>query len=295
VAVLAVIFSIKQIASDSSEWLTVLTLLTGIIIGGIFIKRQRTLTDPFVDLGLFRKVSFNTSLAIYTLAGFVAFGSFFFIAQYLQLVMGLSPLQAGLWSLPSSLGFIAGSMITPMTIRWARPAYVIGGGFFLASIGFGMLIFTDTGGLTVLVAATVAYSLGISPAVILSTDLIVGSAPPQRSGAAASLSETSAEMGGAVGIAVLGSIGTAIYRSTMDKADLQGITVAVKEEAKETLGGAVAMAEELPAELKTSLLQSSMEAFEISFEINAIICALLSVIIGCVAIALLRENKTGNT
>ena len=67
----------------------------------MFVRRQRTLADPLIDLRLFRVPAFSASLATYTLAIFVAFGVFVFIAQYLQLVLGLSPLQAGLWTVPS--------------------------------------------------------------------------------------------------------------------------------------------------------------------------------------------------
>ena len=144
--------------------------------------------------------------------GFLAaFGLFIFVAQYLQLVLGLSPLEAGLWSLPSSAGFIAGAILAPTLLRGVRPAYVIGGGLALAALGFAVI--SQAGG------------VGSSPAPIflarplprrgLATELIVGSAPPERAGAASGISETSAEFGGALGIALLGSIGAAVYRSQM--------------------------------------------------------------------------------
>jgi MFS transporter, DHA2 family, multidrug resistance protein len=293
-AVLAIIFSMKQFASEGFGWLPVVTLLAGVAIGAVFVRRQKKLTDPFVDLQLFRKISFNASLGIYTLAAFVAFGSFFFIAQYLQLVLGLSPLHAGLWSLPSSVGFVAGSMLTPISVKWGRPAFVIGGGLILAAIGFAMLPHIQQGGLPLFVTATIFYSLGISPSVILSTDLIVNSVPAERSGSAASLSETSAEMGGAVGIAVLGSIGTAVYRSAMASADLEGVSSSIKEEARETLGGAVATAQQLSEPMKANLLQTSQEAFQYAFDLNAYICATLAVVIGIVAVTLLRNNTGGS-
>lgn len=291
VSVLAVIFSMKEIASEGFGWLALISVLLGITTGSVFIKRQRKLKDPFVDLQLFTKVAFNTSLVVYTLAAFVAFGSFFFIAQYLQLVMGLSPLEAGLWSLPSSVGFVAGSMFTPAVVKHFKPGPVIGYGLILAAIGFAILLFIETGGLFILVTSGLFYSLGISPCVILSTDLIVGSAPPERSGSAASLSETSAEMGGAVGIAVLGSIGTAIYRTNMSNENLHGISDAIKLEARETLGGAFGAAEQLTDAAKNTLVQVAQESFRQAFETNAIICAILAAAMGVIAMRLLKDVK----
>lgn len=107
------------------------------------------------------------------------------IAQYLQLVLGLSPLRAGLWTLPSSGGFIVGSMLTPLLVRRLRPAFVMAGGLVLAAAGFGVLTQVDgVSGLAVLVSGSAVFSLGLAPMTTLATDLMVGAAPPERAGAA---------------------------------------------------------------------------------------------------------------
>jgi len=106
----------------------VLSILAGLAVGLVFVRRQRTLADPMIDVALFRIAAFNAALATNFLAIFVAVGYFLFVAQYLQLVVGLSPLEAGLWSLPSAVGFIAGSQLGPRIVQQVRPAFVIGGG-----------------------------------------------------------------------------------------------------------------------------------------------------------------------
>ncbi len=121
VAILAVIFGLKQIAQDGIGWLPAASMLAGLAIGVVFVRRQRALDDPMIDLDLFRIRSFNAALAVNMLGIFVAFGYFLFVAQYLQLVLGLSPLEAGLWSLPSALGFIVGSQVAPRLLRRFRP------------------------------------------------------------------------------------------------------------------------------------------------------------------------------
>jgi DHA2 family multidrug resistance protein-like MFS transporter len=130
--------------------------VAGLGVGVLVVRRQQTLADPLLDLRLFRSRTFNTALAANTLDFFVEFGALLFIAQYLQLVVGLSPLQAGLWMLPSSLGFILGSLLIPLLVRRARPALVMAAGMVLAAVGFGLLTQLDpAAGLAVLVAGSV--------------------------------------------------------------------------------------------------------------------------------------------
>ena len=211
-AVLPVIYGIKRIAESGAAWLPALSILAGVAAGALFVRRQRGLADPLIDLRLFRSPAFSVSLATYTLGTFVAFGVFLFIAQYMQLVLGLSPLQAGLWMLPFFVGWISGSMLVPLIVRRMRTAFALSAGLAFAAVGFGLL--TRVGGssaLAVLVTGSLLVSLGLAPVFTLTTDLVVGAAPPERAGAASAISETGSELGGALGIALLGSLATAVY------------------------------------------------------------------------------------
>jgi DHA2 family multidrug resistance protein-like MFS transporter len=135
VAVLAIIFGLKQVAQDGPGTSAVGAILIGLAVGVAWVRRQRQLADPMIDVSLFRIRTFNAALAVNFLAIFVAVGYFLFVAQYLQLVVGLSPLEAGLWSLPSAFGFIVGSQAAPHLVRRVRPAHLVGGGLGLGSIG----------------------------------------------------------------------------------------------------------------------------------------------------------------
>ena len=213
VAVLAAIFGLKQIAQDGPGVVPAAAIAVGLVVGFLFVRRQLTLPDPMIDLRLFRVPAFSASLVVNVLTIFVAVGYFLFVAQFLQLVLALSPLEAGLWSLPSAIGFVVASNLAPRLIRLARPAYVIGGGLAVSAVGLALL--TRVGGadgLAVVVAGSVVISLGMAPVMSLTTELIVGSAPPERAGAASGISETAAELGGALGISILGSLGVALYR-----------------------------------------------------------------------------------
>jgi DHA2 family multidrug resistance protein-like MFS transporter len=293
-AVLLVIWGLKQLARDGLGLPPTLSIVAGLVVGVVFVRRQQTLADPLLDLRLFRSPAFSAALAANVLDFFVAFAALLFLAQYLQLVLGLSPLQAGLWMLPSSLGFILGSLLTPLLVRLARPALVMAAGMVLAAVGFGLLTRLDpAAGLTVLVAGSVAFSLGSAPMTTLATDLMVGTAPPERAGAASGISETSSEFGGALGIAVLGSIGAAVYRGQMTDAVPAAVPGEVAAAARDTLGGAVARAGELPEQLGAALLYAARAAFTQGVQVSFAISAAVAVGIAVLVAALLRHAGAG--
>jgi DHA2 family multidrug resistance protein-like MFS transporter len=290
VAVLAVVFGLKQVAQDGLGGLAVAAILVGLAVGVGFVRRQRRLADPMIDLRLFRSRSFNAALATNFLGIFIVVGYFLFVAQYLQLVLGLSPLEAGLWSLPSAVGFIVGSNLAPRLLRRLRPAWVIGGGLGLAAVGLGVL--TQVGGstgtdLAILGGASLVIALGLAPVFTATTDLVVSSAPPERAGAASGISETGAELGGALGIAILGSIGVAVYRGQLADALPAGLPGEAATVARDTLGGAVGVATQLPAEVGGALLAAAQEAFVRGMQLTVSLSATVAVVVAVAATVLL--------
>jgi MFS transporter, DHA2 family, multidrug resistance protein len=291
VAVLAVVFGLKQTAQNGIGPLPVAAVVVGLVVGLLFVRRQRSLADPMIDLRLFRIRAFNASLATNLLGIFVVVGYFLFVAQYLQLVLGLSPLQAGLWSLPSAVGFIVGSNLAPRILRRVRPAYVVGAGLGLGAIGLGVL--TQVGGshdadLAILAGASLLVSLGLAPVFTATTDLVVGSAPPERAGAASGISETGAELGGALGIAILGSIGVAVYRGQLAGTLPAGIPAHAAAVARDTLGGAVAVAGHLPGGAGPALLDAAQQAFVRGMQLTVSLSAAVAVVVAVMATVLLR-------
>ena len=277
VAVLSVIYGMKRYAQDGFGWLPFVSVAGGLAAAFVFARRQRTLANPLIDLRLFRVPVFGVSLATYLIGTLVAFGSYVFVGQYLQLVLGLSPLTAGLWFLPWSAGFILGSTLAPALARHVRPAFLMGAGLVLAALGFAVVSrFAETG-IAGLVTGSTLFSLGLAPVFTLGTDLIVGAAPPEGAGAAAAaISETSSELGGALGIAILGSLGTAIYRGGMARADLDGVPPQAWKVARDTLGGATAEAARLSAQAGAHLLETARAAFAHAMQVTTGICAVVS-------------------
>ncbi len=273
-AVLALIYGLKQVAVEGFGWSPAAFIGAGLILGFVFLRQQRTLADPLVDLELFRNRAFNAALTTYTLSILFMFGTFYFTAQYLQLVAGLSPMTAGLWSLPSAIAFIVGSNLTPRIVRWVRPGVIMTVGLAVGAVGLGMLTQVGVTSLPLLLVGSFIMSVGISPVFTLATDMIVGTAPPERAGAASGLSETSAEFGGALGIAIMGSLGTAIYRREVFASLPANVPAEAAMATRETLGGAVAAAGQLSDPVAAALLTTAREAFVQGLQLTALIGAI---------------------
>jgi DHA2 family multidrug resistance protein-like MFS transporter len=290
-AVLAVTYGIKGIAQDGARAAFVAAIAAGVVLGAVWLRRQQRIPDPMIDISLFRIRAFNAALSVNFLAIFVAVGYFLFVAQYLQLVVGLSPLEAGLWSLPSAIGFVAGSQITPRISGRVGPRALIAGGLAVAAVGMVLLAQVGgTDGLPLLVTASLVISLGFAPVFGLTTELIVGSAPPERAGAASGISETGAELGGALGIAILGSIGVATYRGQLSGSLPASTPDGVADTARDTLGAAIAAAAELPAPLSARVIDAANTAFVTGMHTVAAIGAVLAVGVAVMAWHALRAH-----
>jgi MFS transporter, DHA2 family, multidrug resistance protein len=280
-----VVYGLKQIAQQGLGRLAIASVLAGLAIGVVFVRRQRRLAHPLLDLRLFRVPAFGAALASYTLGIFVVFGIDLFISQYLQLVLGLSPLRAGLWVVPSALGFVIGSLLAPRLVRRLRPAHVMTAGMVLGAAGFGMLTLVRSGsGLALLVIGSTVFAIGLAPVFTLATDVVVAAAPQERAGAASAISETGAELGGALGIAVLGSIGTAVYRSQVPDA--------VPASGRDTLGGAVQAATRMPEHIGAPLLDAARAAFTHGLHVTAGVS--VAIILASAVLTALLMRRSGD-
>ncbi|MQA07768.1 MAG: MFS transporter [Pseudonocardiaceae bacterium] len=288
--VLPIIYGLKEVAKDGFGTVPSLAIVVGVAVGVVFVRRQRRLADPLLDLRLFGNRTFSTTLGSMLFAGVIMGGTFLFIPLFLQMVEGLSPLRAGLWLVPQCLAMIASSLLAPHLARRFRPAYVMSAGLVIAAIGLLLLTQVNSvGGLTFLVAGFLLASVGIALPTALGTDLVVGSAPPEKAGSAASMSETSGEFGIALGIAALGSIGTAVYRDQMVVPP--SVPGDAAEAAKESINGAVSVAEQLPASLAADLLAPAREAFTAGLNIVAVLGAVVFIAVAVPVALVLRHIR----
>lgn len=292
-AVLLVIYGLKHGAREALDATALAAVTLGLGLGAVFVRRQQRLTSPLVDLALFRIPAFSASLVMYTLGVFVSFGAFLFVAQYLQLVIGLSPVQAGLWSVPGAVASIVGSNVAPVLVRRVNGAYVAAGGLVLAALGFGMIWRADTTALVLVASGWVLISLGFGATFTVSTDLVIGAAPEERAGAASALSETAAELGGALGLAVLGTLGLAIYRAALAATMPAGVPADVSASALESLGNVGAQLGALPSATGAALQAAARVAFTKGLTTLSLIAAVVLAGLVVLAATMLRGPWSG--
>jgi DHA2 family multidrug resistance protein-like MFS transporter len=290
-AVLGVVYGVKELAQDGWSTSAATAVLAGLVVGAAFVRRQRGLDVPLVDLRLLHIPAFRAALGVNMLSFVGIAGVFLFTAQYLQLVAGLSPLQAGLCGLPSAGAFVAGSMVAPRLVRQVRPAAVVSISLAIAALGFVILTRADNGELGMLIVGSVVFALAFTPVITLSTDLIVSTAPPERAGAAAAMSETSIELGGALGIAVLGSVGAAVYRSALGASMPLGVPSGTAAEAGDSLSAALAGAGDLPADTAARLVDAARGAFTSGMHVAVGLGAAVTLTIAVIAAVFLRHVR----
>jgi DHA2 family multidrug resistance protein-like MFS transporter len=266
----------------------VAAVLFGLGFGVLFVLRQRTLEHPLLDLRLFRSRAFSVTLVVLLLGLGVMGGSYLLIGQYLQLVEGLPPLEAGLWMLPAAFALTAASMLTPL-----RPGYLVGAALWVSVLGYVLLALVGpASGLPLLVVGFVLVYIGVSPLMALGTELIVGSAPPEKAGSAAA-SETAMEFGIAAGIAVMGSVATAVYRDEVSAAVPDAVPEAATAAARDTLAAAESAARELPGPLGAELLDAARAGFTEGLNTAGAVSAAVVAVLAVCATVMLRRVPPG--
>ncbi|MGW0059554.1 MFS transporter [Streptosporangium sandarakinum] len=292
-AVLGVIYGVKLLAEHGFGWVPLLYCAAGLAMGAAFIHRQRVTANPMIDLALFRTRRFNVPLLIDALATFGLVGFSLFNWQFMQLVLGMGPFESALWSLPTFLVMPLGiALATAIAPRIGKPN-VIAAGLLVAAAGYAVLTLIQAdSGIVYLVSGMTVVAIGIGGVSAVVTEVLVSAAPPERAGAASAMAETSAEFGGALGIAILGSIGTAVYRSELAAKAPDALTPNELEAARDTLGGAVDTAATLPEGTAGMLRSVAFDAFAQEMRIASVACVVLMTGAAILIALLLRTAYT---
>ncbi len=271
------VWAIKTAAHDGLSWLVAGAFVVSIASGVLFGRRQTRSATPMLDIRLFRYAPFSSSVMANFLSIVGLIGFIFFISQHLQLVLGLSPLAAGLVTLPGAvLSMVAGIAVVRL-VKWFRPHLLIVGGLVLVSAGFGMiLLFRHDLSVAAVIASFVVLEIGVGVSQTITNDSIVSSVPPAKAGAASAVSETAYELGAVIGTATLGTIFTAFYRANVDVP--RGLSATQAAEAGESIGGATAVARSLPPALGERLMESARTAFDSGIAPTAIIAGTLTLL-----------------
>jgi MFS transporter, DHA2 family, multidrug resistance protein len=290
-AVLALVYGLKRFTEQGGDWGVAAAVWAGFALGAAFVRRQMRLHAPLIDLRLLRVPGLSAALGVNALGFATSLATLVFAAQYMQSVLGLSPLQAGMWQVPSALSFLVGAIIAPSVARWAPPSRIVAAGLMVAACGFALMAQVDSSAssLALLVSGSVLLSLGLTPVGIVITDLILDIVPRERAGVAGALSETAYELGGALGIAVMGSVIMATYRSELI-ASLSGPAAAILA-TSHTIDAALAISATLPPDLAAGVMDGARHSFALAFARMATIGASLAVVLAPIAWLTLRRMR----
>ncbi|MGW4411847.1 MFS transporter [Nonomuraea sp. NPDC004702] len=275
-AILPLIYGLKAVARDGWGAGPAVAVAAGLLVGAVFVHRQRALAHPLLDVRLFRHRAFTAAVLIGLLCGALQTGTGMEVALFLQTVEGMSPLEAGLWLLGPAVALIVSINLTPRLATRVRPAYLLGGGMVIAVVGQLLLTQVVVGAVTALIVFLGVCYFGVGPVGGMINQVAMSTSPPEQAGSAASLVATGGEFGVALGVATLGSLGTAVYRGTF--APPAG-TPAL---AQDGITGAVTVAGQLPADQGAALLGAAREAFTAGLHAvawaSAALCAVLAVL-----------------
>ncbi|WP_410658541.1 MFS transporter [Amycolatopsis sp. lyj-112] len=288
IGMVGIVYTIKEIAYKGwGHWDIAVAGVLGLGCLLTFLLRQPRLAEPLMDLKLFAQRAFSATIGTTILAMFAQLAVSVMFAQYLQLVIGWSPLKAGLAGLPGMGAAIIGGVCTPLLIKAFGRAVTIATGCGLSAVGFALysgigvtIVYTD------LLAAMIVFGFGLALILAVATDTVLGVVPKARAGAASAISETATELGGALGIAILGSVLGALYRN--DLVVPAGVPPEAAGAIADTLGGAVQVAAQLPPEQGAVILTNAKLAFVDGLQLTMLCSSGLMALLAISALFTLR-------
>ncbi|MBB5935683.1 MFS transporter [Streptomyces zagrosensis] len=293
VGMIGIVYTIKEAATHGMSWDVAAAGVAGAAALAYFVRRQLTLPSPLLDMRLFHHRGFSGAVLADLLTILGLSGLVFFLSQYLQLVQGREPLEAGLAELPAAVGAVSAGLMAGLVARRFSVRIVVSGGLAAVGLALAALSWLESNtGYPLLGAVLLVVGVGAGFSFTVTADVILSSVPKEQAGAASAVSETAYELGAALGIALLGSIVTGIYRGFTPPS---GTPQQAVSDAHESLGGAVEAADELPPEQGGALLTAAQEAFVDGLRIAASVGAVVLLATAVVAWFLLRGQRLANT
>ena len=291
-SLLAIIYGVKRLAAQEPAGPSIGLLIAGALVGMWFVIRQLRAQQPLLDVRLFANRTVSGALAVFLLSAAALGGVYSLFTQYLQQVQGLSPMQAGLSILPAAAVLIVVSTLSPMLARRFRPGNVIAVGLLTQVVGYVLFAQLDAGtGLALVIASFVVTYPGVAPSMALTTDLVVSSVPPEKAGGASGLATTVNDLGISLGVAVIGSVGIAAYRSQLSDSLPNGLPPEAAAAAETGIDGAIAAAGQLPGDLGEALTTAAEQAFTGGLNAAGITSAAIAAVAAVIAAVRLRHIR----
>lgn len=274
-AMMPLVYAVKHTATAGVDALGAAAFLVGAASGAMFVRRQLTRVDPLLDLRLFTNPVFSASIVANFVSVFAFSGLIFFISQHLQFVDGKSPIQAAISLIPGALASIVAGLLAVALAEVVAVRHLIPAGILLACAGYllGSTMTVESPSVVIIVVfALVGAGAGLAET--LTNDAILAAVPAQRAGAASGISETAYELGAAMGVAILGSLLSWTYRTSIE------VPTAVPAESlgpvQNTIGTAVAAADGMPDAVGQATLLAAQRAFEEGVATTSLVGAVLT-------------------
>lgn len=278
VAILPIVYGLKELVVNGIDhWVVPMAaLVVGVLFLVFFARRQLRLESPLLNLNLFRNRLFSVTVTSLVFISLAMAGTFLLVSQYIQSVLGLTTTETGIWLAPAGLGIAVGTFIAPMLAQKLGMRTAIVGGLVVAAGGFLIITAAAASETVSLIAVGIAvYHFGAGPLVALGTGIVMGAAPPEQAGSAASVSETSNYFGTTMGMALMGMIGAAVYQAGMNDAVPEGVAADLAQSARDTLAGANVVAAQLPPAQAAELLSRATDAFSTGLVIATVMGAVI--------------------
>jgi MFS transporter, DHA2 family, multidrug resistance protein len=288
-AIVPLVYAIKHSIGTGVDLQAALAAVVGVVTGVLFVRRQRRLKTPLIDVTLFANKAFSGAVLANFVAIFALMGLLFFFSQYLQLVRGLRPLTAGLVELPTMVASILAVTVVGVLVARLGTGRAVATGLLAAALGLLLVAVAENADHHLwLASALLPLGLGIGIAMTLTTDAVVSAVPPQRAGAASAIAETAFELGGALGIALLGSTVTLVYRASLDlPADVPGPTRAAVEDSLASAINSVGHG--------SGLVEAARAAFTTAMQVNAVAAAAITVVAALIAWHTIPSGRKSGT
>jgi DHA2 family multidrug resistance protein-like MFS transporter len=285
-SMLLIVFAVKSVAAHGLDAVSLLCMAAGVGFAIAFVRRQGRLDNPLLDMSLFASRAFTAALGI-LLVGLVGIGGvMLLVTQYLQLVAGLTPFEAGIWMAPPALMMFLAALVSPLVARRVRPGTVIAVTLGISTVGYALLTQVEsTDGVVATVSGFALVYLGLGAIAALGTELVIGAAPPEKSGSASAMSEMVQELGIAIGVALLGSLSTAIYRARVVDALADD---ELPREMARAIGESLSSARSVdgPAD---EILRQAEDAFTVGMNVASLVAGVAIGLLAAVAALILRE------
>ncbi|UOX92476.1 MFS transporter [Amycolatopsis sp. FBCC-B4732] len=279
VAIVPLVYAVKHAVSEGLDAQAAVAAVLGVAAGVLFLRRQRRAADPLIDVGLFRNGAFSGAVLANFISVFALMGLLFFFSQYLQLVRGFSPLRAGLAEMPATLASIVVVGAVGVVVRRLGQGRAVAAGLAVAALGLTLVAVAEQApqywwlGLTL-----VPVGLGVGLALTLTVDSVLSAVPRDKAGSASAISETAYELGAALGIALLGSLVTVVYRAFLP--------TGAPGEVRESLASAVSALD--PA---SDLAQAARDAFTGAMQVTSLAAAAVTAVAALIAWRTIPSGK----